>query len=59
MGIDFGFACRECGSEVSVHYDTSKSGPESCAALFVATSPESCCLAMSIGRNIGLVGREY
>ena len=27
MGIDFGFACRECGSEVSVHYDTSKSGP--------------------------------
>jgi len=27
MGIDFGFGCRECGEDVSVHYDTSDSGP--------------------------------
>ena len=27
MGIDFSFACRECASEVKVHYDTSRRGP--------------------------------
>ncbi len=27
MGIDFGFACRECVAEVTVRYDTSKLGP--------------------------------
>ena len=33
MGIDFGFACRECGAEVTVRYDTSKLGRWSCVAL--------------------------
>jgi len=27
MQIDFGFTCRECEEEVTVHYDTSKPGP--------------------------------